>query len=379
MGAHARCSPSALHRVLNCTPSLILSEQFNDEESQYAAEGSAGHALAESLIKKHLNLNTTEPTSEYYTDELVAAVNEYVEYVIGEIQDAKEECDDPIFAVEEKVDISDYIDDCFGTADMVIITEKVVHVIDLKLGRGVEVSAENNEQLMTYGLGILSMAEMLYDIDTVRLTIFQPRINNYSTWDISVEKLKKWGKEVLKPRGAMALIGVGDFRAGNWCRFCKARNQCRARAEEFLKLAQMEFKGPALLADAEIAEVITKADLLSKWAADIYAYAQDQAIVHGKTWPGYKLVEGRSNRKYTSEAEVEGAAKQAGYTEIYKYSLKGITDMEKLMGKKEFARVLGRYVYKPQGKITLVPESDKRKSITKDTAKAEFTEGKNNE
>ena len=218
------------------------------------------------------------------------------------------------------------------------------------------------------------MADMLYDIETIRLTIFQPRISNYSTWDITADDLRKWGEEVLKPRGAMALIGAGDFHAGSWCRFCKARFQCRARAEEFLKMAQMEFRQPALLSDDEIAEVLTKADALSKWADDIYAYAQDQAIVHGKEWPGYKLVEGRSNRKYTSEEDVEAAAKAAGYTDIYKQSLIGITDMERLMGKTQFAEVLGKYVYKPAGKITLVPESDKRKAITRDTAEADFTE-----
>ena len=160
MGAHARCSPSALHRVLNCTPSLVLSEQFDDEESMYAAEGSAGHALAEHLIKKHLKLQTRRPTSEYYTDDLVDAVNEYVTFVIGEIEAAKQECKSPVFAVEQKVDISDYIDECFGTADMVIITEKVAQIIDLKLGRGIEVSAEDNDQLKAYGLGVLTMADM---------------------------------------------------------------------------------------------------------------------------------------------------------------------------------------------------------------------------
>lgn len=218
------------------------------------------------------------------------------------------------------------------------------------------------------------MAEMLYDVETVRLTIYQTRINNYSSWDITPADLKKWGEEILKPRSAMAMTGAGEFHAGSWCRFCKARNQCRARAEEFLKLAQMEFRQPALLSDAEIAEVLKVSDELAKWSADVYAYAQDQAIVHGKQWMGYKLVEGRSNRKYSSDAEVEQAAKAAGYTDIYKQSLIGVTEMERLMGKKEFARVLGQYVYKPQGKITLVPDSDKREAITQSTAAADFQE-----
>lgn len=374
MGAHARNSPSALHRTLNCTPSLVLGEQFADEENSYAAEGSAGHALAEHLIKKHLKLRTKRPVSDYYSDDLMEAVDDYVSFVIGEIEDAKRECKQPVFAVEQRVDISDYATDCFGTADMVIVTDKVVHIIDLKLGRGVEVSAVGNPQLMAYGLGVLAMTEMLYDVETVRLTIYQPRINNYSSWDITPADLKKWGEEILKPRSAMAMTGAGEFHAGSWCRFCKARNQCRARAEEFLKLAQMEFRQPALLTDAEIAEVLKVSDELAKWSADVYAYAQDQAIVHGKQWTGYKLVEGRSNRKYSSDAEVEQAAKAAGYTDIYKQSLIGVTEMERLMGKKEFARVLGQYVYKPQGKITLVPDSDKREAITQSTAAADFQE-----
>lgn len=374
MGAHARNSPSALHRTLNCPPSLVLGEQFQDEESQYAAEGSAGHALAEHLIKKHLKQRTKRPVSDYYSDDLMEAVEDYVAFVIEKIEDAKRECKSPLFSVEQRVDISEYSPDCFGTADMVIVTDKVAHVIDLKLGRGVEVSAEENPQLMAYGLGVLEMAEMLYDIETVRLTIFQPRINNFSTWDITPDALKTWGEEILKPRSAMALAGAGEFQAGSWCRFCKARNQCRARAEEFLRLAKMEFQQPALLSDDEIAEIIKVSDELAKWAADVYAYAQDQAITHGKEWNGYKLVEGRSNRKYSSDDEVAEAAKAAGYTDIYKKTLIGVTEMERLMGKKEFARILGKLVYKPAGKITLVPDTDKREAIKKSTAAADFQE-----
>lgn len=374
MGAHARNSPSALHRTLNCPPSLVLGEQFHDEESQYAAEGSAGHALAEHLIKKHLKQRTKRPVSDYYSDDLMEAVEDYVAFVIEKIEEAKRECKSPRFSVEQRVDISEYSPDCFGTADMVIITDKVAHVIDLKLGRGVEVSAEENPQLMAYGLGVLEMVDMLYDIETVRLTIFQPRISNFSTWDISPDALKAWGKEILKPRSAMALAGEGEFKAGSWCRFCKARNQCRARAEEFLRLAKMEFRQPALLTDDEITEVLKVSDELAKWASDVYTFAQDQAIIHGKQWRGYKLVEGRSNRKYSSDEEVAEAARAAGYTDIYKQSLIGVTEMERLMGKKEFARILGKLVYKPQGKITLVPETDKREAINTSTAAADFQE-----
>ncbi|NMP36988.1 MAG: DUF2800 domain-containing protein [Clostridiales bacterium] len=374
MARHARFSPSAASRRLNCPPSLVLEEQFDEEESQYAAEGTAGHALAEHLIKKHLKIRTKRPVSDYYSDDLLEAVDEYVSFVIGEIEDARRECTTPVICVEQRVDASDYVDECFGTADAVIVTDKVAHVIDLKLGKGVPVYAEENPQLMIYGLGVLSMAELLYDVETVRLTVFQPRLNSSSTWDVTPSALKKWGEEALRPRGAMALMGAGEFSAGAWCRFCRARNQCRARAEEFLKLAQMEFRAPALLSDEEISEVLRKSDELAKWASDVYSFAQDQAIIHGKVWPGFKLVEGRSVRKYTSDEEVAEAAKAAGYNDIYKHSLIGIGEMEKLMGKEQFARILGHLVYKPQGKITLAPDTDKRESITKTTALAEFTE-----
>lgn len=374
MGAHARFSPSSGARYLNCTPALVLEEQFQDEESAYAAEGSAGHALAEHLIKKHLKIRSERPVSDYYSDDLLEAVDEYVSYVISEIEGAKRTCKAPIFSVEQRIDASDYVDECFGTADMIIVTDKVAHIIDLKLGKGVAVFAEENPQLMIYGLGILSMAELLYDVEIVRMTVFQPRLNNSSTWDIAPDELKNWGEEVLKPRGAMALMGAGEFKSGNWCRFCKARNQCRARAEQFLELAKMEFKAPALLSEEELAEVLKVSDELSKWASDVYAYAQEQAIVHGKEWSGFKLVEGRSNRKYSSEEEVAEAAMAAGYKDIYKSSLVTITEMERLMGKKEFNTILGHLVYKPQGKITLVPESDKREAINNTTAAAEFQE-----
>lgn len=374
MGAHARFSPSAANRLIHCPPSLVLGEAFEDEESPYAAEGSAGHALAEHLIKKYLKQRTTRPVSDYYSDDLLEAVDDYVSFVIGEIEEARQEYTSPLFSVEQRVDVSDYVPDCFGTADMVIVTDRMVHIIDLKLGKGVPVYAEDNPQLKIYGLGVLELAEMLFNIENVRLTIYQPRLSNSSTWDISPSDLKAWGEKTLRPAGELALKGEGDLSAGSWCRFCKARFTCRQRAEENLKLAQMEFKAPALLTDDEIAEVLRTADELAKWASDVYAYAQDQAIVHHKVWKGFKLVMGKSNRKYTSEEEVAAAASAAGYTDIYKKSLIGITEMERLMGKKEFARILGALVYKPEGKVTLVPESDKREAIQSSTAEADFKE-----
>ena len=374
MGVHSRIPPSGAKQIMNCTPSLLLGEQFQDEASSYAAEGSAGHALAEHLIKKYLKIRTKRPVSDFYTDELVEAVEEYVTYVIEQIEEALRLCKESLMYVEQRVDVSDYVEGCFGTADMVIITDKKVHIIDLKLGKGVEVSAEKNYQLMIYGLGVLSMAEVLFDIETVELTIIQPRLCNFSSWEISVNDLKQWAETEFVPKAKQALAGEGDFHAGEWCRFCKARFQCRERANEYLKVAQMEFREPPLLTDAEMAEVLAKTDGLKKWVEEVYSFAQNEAISNHKQWPGFKLVEGRANRKYTNETEVEEAAKAAGYTDVFKKSLIGITEMERLMGKKQFNEILGELVYKPAGKVTLVPESDKREPINLATASDDFAE-----
>lgn len=374
MGKHSRFSPSSSKRYLNCPPSLTLEEQFEDEDSVYAAEGSAAHALAEHFIKKHLKKRSKRPTSEFDSDEMDEAVGEYVSFVIEQIELAKHAYEAPIFYVEQKVDISAYVPECLGTSDMVIITDKMVHIIDLKYGKGVLVEAENNTQMMIYGLGILLMAELLFDIETVQMTIHQPRLQSVTTWEINAQELKTWAEDELKPKALLALNGEGEFAVGDWCRFCKARNTCRTRAESFLEMAKYEFKLPALLTDDEISEVLKVADDLAKWAADVYAFATDEAITHGKDWVGFKLVEGRSNRKYSSDEEVAEAAVKAGYSDIYRKTLIGISEMEKLMGKKQFNEILGTFVYKPQGKITLVPESDKREPINTVTAEAEFKE-----
>ena len=374
MAAHARFSPSSGKRYLSCPPSLRLEEQFEDEQSPYAAEGTAGHAMAEYLINKHLKKRVKRPVSDYFTDELMEAVEDYTTYGIEVIEKAKQDCDSPFVAVELRVSLDHRVEGCFGTADLVVVDSKKVHIIDLKLGKGVMVDAEQNVQLMIYGLGVLDMLECLYDIETVELTIVQPRLEHLSTWEISAEELKKWGAEVFEPGANMALSGEGPYSAGDHCRFCKARFNCRERANEYLKLAQMEFAEPPLLSDEEVAEVLAKADALKKWAEEIYTYAQNEAIVNHKEWPGYKLVLGRSNRKYTDEEDVAKAATDAGYTDIYKSTLIGITEMEHLMGKKKFNEILGAYVYKPDGKVTLVPDSDKREAINLSTAEADFKE-----
>lgn len=375
MGRHALLSASSSKRWLNCTPSARLEEQFKgDTGSVYAEEGTAAHALAEHKLKRLLKRRSRRPVSDYQCDEMEECTDEYVAYAMEQIELARQSCKDPVVLVEQHLDYSAYVPEGFGTGDLVIIADGTLAVIDLKYGKGVAVDAEWNPQMMLYGLGALELFDAIYDIDTVRMTIYQPRLESVSTWGISVSGLMEWVETELRPKAALAMNGEGEFRCGSWCRFCKAKNTCRARAEEYLRLAQMEFQAPALLSDEEIAEVLKVADDLAKWAADVYAFATDEAITHGKQWTGFKLVEGRSNRKYTDEEEVAEAAKAAGYTDIYKRTLVGITEMEKLMGKKKFAEVLGKLVYKPQGKITLVTESDKRQAVETASAEADFKE-----
>lgn len=222
------------------------------------------------------------------------------------------------------------------------------------------VEAERNSQLMLYGLGALLEFEALYDIRNVRMTIVQPRLNNISTYETTTDELIRWAQTEVRPKALLAYEGRGEFCAGEWCRFCRARYTCRKRSEYHMRLAERDFKAPDLLTDEEILDILPVAESLNNWVADLIAYATQQAV-DGKTWPGYKLVAGRSVRKYTSEAEVISAATEAGYTDIYKTTLLGVGDLEKRMGRKKFSEVLSKYVVKPMGAPQLVPESDPRK------------------
>lgn len=332
MGGHARFSPSSGKRRLECPPSLLLEEQFPDEESPFAAEGSAGHVMAEYLINKYLKKRTKRPVSDYYSDELLEAVDDYVEYNITQIEQARKDCDEPFIGVELKVSLAHRIEGCFGTADMVVVDSHKIHIIDLKLGKGVVVDAEQNVQLMIYGLGVLDMLGFLYEIDTVELTIVQPRIEHFSTWEISAGELLAWGKDVLEPGAAKALSGEGEFKAGDHCRFCKARFTCRARAEEYLKLAQMEFAEPALMSDEEIAEVLSKADALKKWAEEVYTYAQNEAVYYQSGMLKIALPSGRVlsyvrprmtvNRFGSESVSYEGIGTNRKWTRIESYGAK---------------------------------------------------------
>lgn len=371
---HAILSASGSHRWLNCTPSARLELEFENTTSEAAREGTAAHALCEHKLKKFLKKRSKRPVSDYNSDEMEECTDAYAEFVIEQYEEAKKSCKDPVILIEQKLDFSCYVPDGFGTGDCIIISDDTLHIIDFKYGQGILVEAEHNPQMMLYALGALEIYDALYDIKEVSMTIFQPRRENVSTWTIPIEELKAWAEEELKPKAQMAYDGDGEYLPGEWCTFCKAAVKCRARAEEKMKLARMEFKMPPLLTDAEIEEVLTVLPDLTKWANEITAYATEAAIHHGKEWNGFKVVEGRSNRKYRDEQLVAEAAKEHGYTDIYRQSLIPMTEMQKLMGKSAFEEILGDLIYKPPGKPTLVPNTDKRPAMNVTNAENEFNE-----
>jgi len=374
MSRHAILSASGSHRWLNCTPSARLELEFENTTSEAAREGTAAHALCEHKLKKFLKKRSKRPVSDYNSDEMEECTDAYAEFVMEQYEEAKKSCKDPVILIEQKLDFSCYVPEGFGTGDCIIISDDKLHIIDFKYGQGILVEAEHNPQMMLYALGALEIYDALYDIKEISMTIFQPRRENVSTWTISIEDLKAWADEELKPKAQMAYDGDGEYLPGEWCTFCKAAVKCRARAEEKMKLARMEFKMPPLLTDAEIEEVLTVLPDLTKWANEITAYATEAAIHHGKEWNGFKVVEGRSNRKYRDEQLVAEAAKEHGYTDIYRQSLIPMTEMQKLMGKSAFEEILGDLIYKPPGKPTLVPNTDKRPAMNVTNAENEFNE-----
>ena len=369
---HAILSASSSHRWLNCPPSARLCETYEEKGSDYAAEGTDAHSLCEYKLRKALGMEAIDPTEHltWYNEEMEDCADGYASYILELAEATKETCTDPVVLVEQRVDFSRWVEQGFGTSDAIIIADGTLHVIDYKHGLGVLVEADHNPQMMCYALGALELFDCIYDIDTVAMTVYQPRRQNVSTFEMSKDDLYRWADEVLKPTAELAFAGNGNFLCGEWCGFCKAKHECRARAEANLMLAQYDFKLPPLLEDSEIEVILSRADQLVSWVNDIKEYALQQAI-SGKEWTGFKLVEGRSNRRYTDEAAVTQVVTDAGF-DPYEHKLLGITAMQKLLGKSRFDELLSPYIEKPQGKPTLVPASDKRPVINH--AKTDFME-----
>lgn len=378
MGKHALLSASSSHRWLACPPSARLCENYEDKGSEYAQEGTDAHSLCEHKLKLALGMETADPTEHlsFYNEEMEQCACDYAAYVMELVSEAKKTCKDPVVLIEQRLDFSRFVAEGFGTGDCVIIADGTLYIVDYKHGKGVEVSAEANPQMMLYALGALELFDGIYDIDTVRMAIFQPRRENVSVCVMAKDDLLQWAYNDLVYKAKLAYAGEGEFQAGEHCRFCKAKAVCRKRAEYNLELAKYDFEMPATLEEAEIAAILEKADELAAWAADVKEYALRQAL-SGTEYPGYKVVEGRSNRKYTDEDAVADTVKKAGY-DPYEPKLLGITAMEKLLGKKQFSKLLSGLVVKPQGKPALVPESDKRQEMSIDKAASAAEDFKEN-
>ena len=372
MPRHAYLSASASHRWLSCPPSAKLCADVNDEASPYAKQGTDAHELCEYKVLHALGEDVKDPTEnlDYFDTEMEESTDEYCNYVLEQYEKAKQLCKDPKVLVEQRLDFSKWVPDGFGTGDCLIIADKVLQIIDFKYGLGILVEAENNPQMMCYALGALDTYDGIYDIESVEMTIFQPRRDNVSTFTISKEELLKWAEEFLAPTAQLAYNGEGEYHAGDHCQFCKVKATCRERAAYNMELAAYDFEEPATLDDSEIADILPRIDDLVAWANDIKEYALQQAM-SGTEYKGFKVVEGRSIRKYTDDAAVAATVENAGY-DPYERKVLGITAMTTLLGKKKFEELLGGMITKPPGKPTLVPDSDKRPALN--TAKDDFKE-----
>ena len=365
MPKHAFLSASSSHRWLACPPSALLCAKEADQSSADAKQGSDAHELCEYLLLKALGHDPPDPTEnlDYYDAEMLSCAEGYRDFVMEQVEEARKLSADPLICVEQRLDYSRWVENGFGTGDCVIVADDLLHVIDYKYGLGVLVSASGedgtgNSQLKCYALGALDTFGDLYDIRRIKLSIYQPRRENVDTFEMKVQDLLRWADDVLSPIAKLAFTGDGEFCAGDHCVFCKVKATCRARADYNMELAKYEFEKPAMLNDEEIASILPMIDSLVSWATDIKEFALQQAL-SGTVYEGYKVVEGRSNRKYSDETAVARIVQEAGYDPFEK-KLLGVTAMQRQLGKKRFQELLGGLLYKPPGKPVLVPTSDSR-------------------
>lgn len=411
---HAVLSASSSKQWLHCPPSIRLQENFPNESSVYAAEGTFAHEVCEYKVRKYLHERVKRPQSEEFdTEEIEQITDMYAEFVITIIEQMRQNGCEPLAFVEERVNYSHIAPSGFGTADMLIIGKDengkgMLHVVDFKTGKGVFVDADHNSQMMLYALGGLAAYGFIYEIETVRMSIVQPRLDNISTFECSRQELEEWG-ESIKPIAKLAYEGKGEQKPGDWCRFCRAKPVCKACADEALALCREDFldldvgafnetaeesdmtapyeadtqtavfKQPGLIPISELAEILPTLNRISLWIEAVFAFISSEAINHGVPIPGYKVVEGRSKRVFTDTKAVVDTAVQNGYTDLYKQTLITLTEFEKMMGKKKFNELLGKFVAKPPGKLALVPDSDPREAVDLTTAEQEFSALPDNE
>jgi len=371
MTAHAKLSASGSFKWLVCTPSAELEKDIPDKDTGFSEEGTKAHNVLEHMLNLYLHGEMPETYWQLNaSQEMLDYVSLVFDRAVDLIEDARARCQDPVILVEKKLDFSPWVPEGFGTGDLVIITDDIVEVADLKYGKGVPVSAENNSQARLYGLGAYNELSHLYDIRRVRTHIWQPRLDSWTTEELTVEELLAWAKNEVVPKAQLAWVGEGELVPGEHCTssFCRARFTCPARAKQGKELVEASFalQPPDMLTPEQLEKVLTKADQVIRWLNDVKEWSLDRAKA-GHPPAGFKLVAGRSNRRYESNDAVVDALLAAGVEEdlIYDRSLIGITAMEKLLGKKKFAEILGKHIEKPEGKPTLVPASDPRPAIDK--------------
>lgn len=379
--AHALLSASGSHRWLTCTPSAKLEADFPDTTSDAAREGTLAHELAEAKVRNYFysvdfgkrkltNAIKKMKENELWNDEMKGYTDEYLDYIKSEALKLSEI---PYAAIEYRVNLGKYIPDGFGTADCILIQGELIHIIDFKYGKGVSVKAEDNPQMMLYALGAYEAFRLLYPIKRVKMSIVQPRLaDGISSWEIPLGELLEFG-EYVQERAELAMNGEGEFAPGaNTCKFCRARNNCRARAEHNVKMAFPPLNLPPLITDEEVGDYLTKGEDLAAWLNDLKDYALGQCLA-GKDIPGWKAVEGRGSRGWTDMDKAFEILEESGIDEAVLYERKPLTlaQVEKVVGKKDFTEKVGDLVVKNPGKPALVKESDRREPIKNTVSAAE--------
>lgn len=384
MSAHALLSASGSHRWMECTPSARIEETLPDTTSDFAKEGTLAHEIAELYndrkFKKTIKSKKTLDKklaplkeNELFDDEMLGYAEGFATFIKETFNAVLSTDKDAYISFEERLDYSEYVPEGFGTGDVVIVSDDKLIIIDYKYGKGVMVSAEDNSQMKLYALGAYQNFSYAYDLKTVETIIYQPRLDNISSSLIATEDLIAWADSSLREKAALAFDGAGEFLPGDHCKFCKYKAVCRARAEENLKLQKYEYQRSDALTHDEISDIIKMSERLASWAKDVKAYALQKAL-EGEKFAGWKVVQGRSNRKYTDEEAIVKALSKNGYKleDYTKQSLITLTAMEKLLTKKGFKEILGDHIIKPEGAPTLVLETDKRLAIN--TAVTDFEE-----
>lgn len=370
--AHALLGPSGASRWMACTPSARLEETLPEKESDFAKEGSLAHAIAELKLLKKI-VEPTMATRKFnaemkklnenplYQEEM----QEYTDMYVDFIQEQLCQCNaSPFVAVEQRVDISDYVPEAFGTTDCVILSGNTLHVIDFKYGKGVAVYAQENKQMLLYALGVYLSYSLIYDIKQIQMSIVQPRISNFSSWECDKDYLLSFAEEA-KEKALLAFEGKGEFVPGEHCKFCRAKATCRARAQEYLELEGWQYATGSQLTLDEVGCILQKAQHLKEWAESLKEWALAQSL-EGVTIPGWKAVHGRGSRSFTDTDKAISKLKECGVPEELLYERKVLTlaQMEKVVGKKAFGEYVGELIVSKEGAPTLVAESDKRQAIT---------------